>query len=452
MKQFLLYAALVAALGTGVYGLAGLRSSEPVSHGRSLAAWLPDLSSSDYHVHDRAAFAIQAAGPSAVPALVRGLQKKDTRLSLFLEAAGQRWPQLHFLEADRALLRERSAEQLGIIGERGAPAMTILIPALDDDRPGVVSEVQRALRRISQHGPLLPLQGLVDANPLVRARTAEVLSDLGSRAKPAVPALVGALADPEEDVRHSAARALGATAAGEAIAVPALVRALNDPAGRVRGASAEALGEIGAVAQTAVPALVEKLKDPEVAVRVAAAKALWQLEHRAEAVVPVLVQALEDPTVRWHASFVLGEIGPEAAGAVPALVRVLQRERVPRALRAPPSSAIALGQIGRPAVPELIRCLHDERPVVRTAAAIALGLMGRAAETAIPALLQLLTDHDQEVRQASVLSLGAIGSKNPELVPALVKMMSDDDVFLRGTAAAVLQKLDPDTAAKVRVE
>lgn len=442
----------MAALGAGIYGLLGPRSSEPISQGRSLTAWVLDLRSGDYQVHNRAAAAIQAAGPAAVTSLTRALRKKDTHLSHFLETVGRRWPQLRFPEMDRALLREKAAEQLGILGQLGAGSASVLIPALDDDHPNVVSEVQRSLRRIGPRSLPLLIQALRDGNPLVRARVAEVLSDLGPGAKPALPVLAGALADPKEEVRHSAARALGATAAGEAIAVPPLTRALNDPAGRVRAAASEALGKIGGVARPAAPALGERLKDPEVAVRVAAAKALWQLEHRAEAVVPVLAEALEDPTVRWQASFVLGEIGPDAAGAVPALVRVLQRERVPRALRSPPSSAIALGQIGRSAVPELIRCLEDARPDVRTSAAIALGLMGRAAETAVPALIPLLKDLNQEVRQASVLSLGAIGSQNPELVPALVKMMSDDDVFLRGAAAAVLQKLDPDAATKVRVE
>jgi hypothetical protein len=85
-------------------------------------------------------------------------------------------------------------------------------------------------------------------------------------------ALVAALKDPKDDVRHRAADALGKI--GDA-AVPALAAALNDPDKDVRRHAADALGKIG---DAAVPALAAALNDPDEDVRHRAAGALESLQ------------------------------------------------------------------------------------------------------------------------------------------------------------------------------
>jgi HEAT repeat protein len=74
-------------------------------------------------------------------------------------------------------------------------------------------------------------------------------------------------------VRRAAAEALGKI--GDPQAVPALMEALKDRDEDVRKAVAEALGEIGD--PQAVPALLETLKDEDEDVRWAATMALWKL-------------------------------------------------------------------------------------------------------------------------------------------------------------------------------
>jgi HEAT repeat protein len=191
-------------------------------------------------------------------------------------------------------------------------------------------------------------------------------------------------------------------------------------------------------------ALTQTLSDEDGSARVAAARALWQIDGRSRSLVPVLTAALQDADAGWQAVLVLGEIGPEAADAVPALIATLKQEKVPRPLRTPPGSAIALGKIGVGSVPALIECLRDSQPRIRTSAAIALGFVGPKAEAAVPALTGLLSDSDLEVRQAAALGLGDINLHIRELPPALAALTHDDDIFVSASAASLLRKIDPD--------
>jgi HEAT repeat protein len=63
-------------------------------------------------------------------------------------------------------------------------------------------------------------------------------------------------------------------------------------------------------------------------VRVEAAVALWKIDRKAASVVAVLVKALDDPNelICWMAADCLGQMGPEAREAVPALQKALQRD------------------------------------------------------------------------------------------------------------------------------
>jgi HEAT repeat protein len=95
----------------------------------------------------------------------------------------------------------------------------------------------------------------------------------------------------------------------------------------VRFHAAVALGEFGPAGRPAVPALIHaSLWDEEPAVCVAAAVALWKIDRRGPLVLHVLTRALGDVNelVCWIAAEGLGQMGPEARQAVPALRRALQ--------------------------------------------------------------------------------------------------------------------------------
>jgi HEAT repeat protein len=152
---------------------------------------------------------------------------------------------------------------------------------------------------------------------------------LASGGPGAVPVLIELLQDREgtsradAEVRRVAAQALGHIGPQAHAAVPALTGALADPDPLVRLAAADTLGKIGPAAVDAVPALAELLKTDE---PVLLLKAIRKLRGVNQAAIPALVATLAhaDAEARENAAEALGEIGPAAREAAPALRALLE--------------------------------------------------------------------------------------------------------------------------------
>ena len=111
-----------------------------------------------------------------------------------------------------------------------------------------------------------------------------------------------------------------------------------------------------------------------------------------------------------RAAYVLGEMGPKAKEAIPALVEALKRQPMPGESVAD-NAALALGKIGpdaREAVPALTQTLADREWTVRRHAAIALGEIGPDAQPALAALDKLTRDPDPLVQKAAKEARGKI--------------------------------------------
>ena len=93
--------------------------------------------------------------------------------------------------------------------------------------------------------------------------------------------------------------------------------------------AAVALGVLGRDARPAVSPLIHTaLWDEDPAVRVEAAVALWKIDrNKGPLVIPALIKALanDNELICWIAADYLGQIGPEAREAVPALRQALRR-------------------------------------------------------------------------------------------------------------------------------
>jgi hypothetical protein len=83
------------------------------------------------------------------------------------------------------------------------------------------------------------------------------------------------------------------------------------------------LGEYGPAARTAVPALLRALNGDDDAVREGAASSLGNIRSEPETVIPALTRCLYDDSVNESAAYALGEFGPAAEAAVPQLVVML---------------------------------------------------------------------------------------------------------------------------------
>jgi hypothetical protein len=164
------------------------------------------------------------------------------------------------------------------------------------------------------------------------------------------------LKDKEKEARESATWALGKIGLDAKAAVPPLIETAKMD--REHGLAAEALGRIGAEAKAAVPILVMLLDQSSAQARIRIALAHWRITGHEETAVKVLTASLTDEqsAVRCAAADALGEMGPKAKAAVPALIamtkkktgddRFLDREGARQALRKidPPQAAKNLGE------------------------------------------------------------------------------------------------------------
>jgi len=158
------------------------------------------------------------------------------------------------------------------------------------------------------------------------------IGSFGEDGAPAANVMVVALADPDAQVRAAAAWALSQTGAPVAAAVPALAKALSDSSPRVRSLAAIALEAMGPAAVPALPELVRALGDPVDYVRVPAATALGAMGTAARGAVHPLAERLlvrdEEVMVLRSVADALGDIGPDARDALPALEQTRKTLRV----------------------------------------------------------------------------------------------------------------------------
>jgi HEAT repeat protein len=133
------------------------------------------------------------------------------------------------------------------------------------------------------------------------------------------------------------------------------------------------------------------------------------------------IQGPPEVVARGETARALGEFGPEAIPAVPALVRVLSDRNVrsgerdchrPWEQTVADLAAEALVKIGRPAVPALIEALASPDEPVRFMAATVLGKIGAPAASAAPALAACVRAEQNEVgRKHLAWALRRVGAK-----------------------------------------
>jgi HEAT repeat protein/beta-lactamase regulating signal transducer with metallopeptidase domain len=218
------------------------------------------------------------------------------------------------------------------------------------------------------------------------------LIQLGPDAAEAVPALIDYLKNPKSPSRGNAANALGAIGPAAKEAVPLLIEAVQEDDRAVSISAAWSLGKIGPAAKPAIPALLQALSDAEPIVRLQAAAALWRIDHSLTATsVSALTEMLEQPPKGFEqTSFyivkVLGEIGPPAKSALPAVVRIYEKAEDGARWNA----ATALCRIDPQRIatllPHFIQALNDSTHLHRSAVANGLGEIGELANAAVPAL------------------------------------------------------------------
>jgi HEAT repeat protein len=311
--------------------------------------------------------------------------------------------------------------------------------------------------------------------PSKRARAAEILGEIGSDAKAAIPHLVKLLKDKEEGVRKNSAHAIeqiGSLTQGD---LPGVVDAIKDPNPDIKVSAITAIKMMGPEADIAIPSLLEALHDPQTPVRLQAAKALGAMTTTAKTAIPSLAKVLEadkSPDVRAEAVLALSKMGPDARVALPSLEAALKdpsldvRLGILSAIESiGPDAKIlapllvktmkeknrdyragvikALGAIGPEAAKDtlepLIGSLQEAR--LRRDAAEALGKMGKPA---VKPLTTLLISRDPNIRICAVVALGEIGPDAKSAVDLLNRLAKLDRVpEIRDAAKDAVKKITP---------
>jgi HEAT repeat protein len=211
---------------------------------------------------------------------------------------------------------------------------------------------------------------------------------------------------------------------------------------------------------------VRDLTNPDVDTRSKACFALGEIGPAAEQAVPALAEALvQDPSprVRAGAALALTKMVPASRAAVEALARALDQDDEPLVRLNSALALLRLKEEARPAIPALIRALHDERNqtnaemfpfTIQEAAALALGHASTGNDEALEALTSVLKSSEgQALRRAVVRALGAVGPPAEAVAPLLRPLLASGPDDLRQAARETLQsigaaELGPSAAAE----
>jgi HEAT repeat protein len=153
----------------------------------------------------------------------------------------------------------------------------------------------------------------------------------------------------------------------------------------------------------------------------------------------VLSSALSQsaPTQAGYICYALGTQGPGASNAIPVLATVMETGPPQVAERA----ASALADIGRLAVPRLLRTLEHPDPAVRILAVNALARLGPPARAALPKLIDLAKEDQAIVRAMAIEALPKIRPTGAGVVEVLTNALRDPDQQVRAKATQALEKL-----------
>jgi HEAT repeat protein len=372
----------------------------------------------------------------------------------------------------------------GLAQRTGVGEVKGLLRALREEHhnPGVLNSALQvlALSGIDAIAPLAEFLGDSDTDLRIYATLA-----LGEQHDPrAIPALIGALDDPNANVRFHAIEALSKLRATDAVDALAAIAGSRD-----FFLAFPALDALAAIGDTRIAARLVPLLEDEL-LRSPAADALGQLGD-AEVVAPlaallntegapagVIAQSLAALFNRYQQAYQESDyIADLARGAINAtgvqnlisaieaangdelrhLVIVLgwlEGERIERALvpllgeaTARKEVVQALVRYGERVTGLLIEQLQAEDVETRKAAIVALGRIGDAR--AVPALTEAIT-HDDDLIIPAAGALGKIGDRRA--FEALLDLIDHADAAVRQAAVAAINSLGhPDMAARAAV-
>lgn len=256
----------------------------------------------------------------------------------------------------------------------------------------------------------------------------------------------------EEDEAASASRQAPAASGGtlQFASFDAIIEALKSRKSSLRREAVAKLIQLKAAAVPAIPQLRKSLReDDDVVVREGAARALAAMGPAAEPALHDLGLAMLSKTehehVREAAAVAIGQIGPRALTAYPALVRAWVEDERYAVRKAASNTLFQKMQAPVKEVALLVRdvFIQTREDDVRSRAAVALSELGPAAKDTIPILTKALKDPSAIVRRGAATALGEFEEGARVAVPELLLALNDTDPNVVKRAKAAIARIDP---------
>lgn len=279
-------------------------------------------------------------GPEAAPLFANALD--DPAANIRITAARALWKATHktdkilpvllaALKDKEAGTRSAAAWALGEMGPAAAAAVPALAEEMNDPRP--LQRVLAAFNLWKVEGKpehVIPVfnRALEERDQETMANVFDLLRMMGHAAQGTTPALLKICNEPDNFYHVTALYTLHEVGADPKVVLAAARRALGHPNPDVRGNAALLLSDLGPEARADLPAIRALLKDKDPVARCQGAVAVWKFEHDAS-VIAVLTEELTSPNELAQAAAVAGlaRIGPEAKGAVPRLLKLLEKSK-----------------------------------------------------------------------------------------------------------------------------
>jgi HEAT repeat protein len=329
-----------------------------------------------------------------------------------------------------------------------AAVNTLLFDLVGDRDTTVRQAALSAIRQVSskRHGepPQALFSAVEDESATTRASAVGTLVTFSSGLDPLIPALLRHLEQDEPSVRAACSQALGEIQPSSLTpaVIPALIAGLPSPDRDVRLHLVSLVGRMSPEARTAVPALIKVLREPIDSDQISAgggamsvsyagpaqeaARALGRIAPRTPSAgdaIAALTEILRSgpPKRRAAAAAALGQFGPAAAQAAPAMVTLLQAALASKEPTGDgPSAAAALGQVApgsasaAAAVTALTVALNSPESSTRLGALRALRSFGPAAAGAI-ATIRAIQEKDStpNIRKSAAATLEALEGRAP---------------------------------------
>ncbi|MBM3473177.1 MAG: HEAT repeat domain-containing protein [Armatimonadetes bacterium] len=361
-------------------------------------------------------------------------------------------PLLKALGDADSTVRAAAAESLGALKPADERVLSALVACMGDPDTEVVRVAAGALGRLteavnpSDEARSALVSAIAGKDEGVSNAAASSLASFGTAAAPAVPELVRYLTDERWSVRRNAAVALRGIGPPAKSAAPALRGLLKDNQADVRDEAALALARLAPSADVA-KLLIDRLGQAQTGRRAAIAAALGEMGPRAVPAVPALTRCLDGPDEgdRIAAVRALRQVGPAAASAAPALLAFMRSKAWAQGMLPEGTEAgEALGRLGPAAVPVLMGALNDQNDTTRHCVAEALVDIGPAS---VPALVKALGSKDLKVRQSAAEALTQLGPLAAPATPTFGRWLDDRDADTRHRAVHALGAIGPRAVA-----